>query len=227
MSIVVPLYNEDESFPILVERLNRLMDKLDFSVEVVLVNDGSTDRTESLMQDVSFTDDRYVSVFLSRNYGHQIAVSAGLQISKGSEAVMIIDGDLQDPPELLETFYAELKKGYDIIYGTRKIRPDEGWIKKKTSYLFYRLLNQLTETIIPYDSGDFCLLSRKVVDVLNKMPEKKRFIRGMRAWIGLNSKSITYEREARVAGTTKYPLKKCLDLHLMPFTVLVNYPLSL
>lgn len=212
VSIVVPLYNEYESFPILIQRLNTLLDNTALSIEVVLVNDGSSDDTEDLMSATALIDSRYVSVFLSRNYGHQIAVSAGLQVCRATEAVMIIDGDLQDPPELLSEFYEAYKSGYDIIYGTRKIRSDEGWFKRKTSHWFYRIINKLSETNIPYDSGDFCLLSRKVVDTLNKMPEKKRFLRGMRAWIGFKQKSIVYDREARAAGSTKYPLKKMLRL---------------
>ncbi len=184
------------------------------TLEVVLVDDGSIDRTAELMQEISYSDHRFQSVFLAKNYGHQIALSAGLSVCQGIEGVMVIDGDLQDPPELLNRFYDELKKGNEIVYGVRKIRDDEGWLKKKTSHWFYRMLNRLSSTTIPYDSGDFCMISRRAVNILNTMPEKKRFIRGMRAWIGLKQKGVPYDRDTRVAGETKYSFRKMIRLAL-------------
>ena len=212
ISIVAPLYNEEDSLPTLVERLNKLMDTLPFTTEVVLINDGSKDKTEELLYQLTLTDSRYHGVFLARNYGHQIALSAGLSVARGTKAIMVIDGDLQDPPELITPFYDKIKEGFDIVYGVRKIRSDEGMFKKWTSHLFYRLLKKISQIDIPLDSGDFCMMSRKVVDVLNKMPEKKRFIRGMRAWIGMRQIGVTYDRAERAAGETKYTLGKMVAL---------------
>lgn len=212
INIVIPLYNEEEVFEQLIERLTRLINEFPKSIEVILVDDGSSDKTPTLMTELALSDHRFQAIVLSRNFGHQIALSAGLEEVNASEGVMVIDGDLQDPPELLSQFYSEFKKGYDVIYGVRSIRRDEGLFKKKTSYYFYRVLRKLTNIDIPMDSGDFCFMSSRVVKVLSSMPEERRFIRGMRAWIGFNQTSVNYDRDERHAGATKYSIGKMLKL---------------
>ena len=203
LSILAPLYNEEESLPLLVARLNKLMDESPLRIEVVLVNDGSKDKTEDMMRQLALADSRYHCVFLARNYGHQLALSAGMSVVNGTEGVMVIDGDLQDPPELLSQFYDLLKQGNDVVYAVRKKRK-EGILKRAAYHLFYRLLKKISYIDIPLDSGDFCLMNRRVVDILNKMPEESRYIRGMRSWIGFKQVGLEYERDERQAGTSKY-----------------------
>lgn len=211
VSIVIPLYNESASFPSLIKRLDDLFSVVSLSIEVVLVDDGSRDDTAQLMQQISLNDSKYLCVFLARNYGHQIALSAGLAAATASEAIMIIDGDLQDPPELLPVFYEQFKQGYDVVYAVRKKRK-EGVIKRMGYLFFYRLLKSISYIQIPLDSGDFSLVSRRVVDILNKMPEESRFIRGMRTWIGFKQIGIEYERDERIAGQSKYSFRMLVRL---------------
>ncbi len=206
ISIIVPLYNESKVFAILIKRLQALMDSLSVKIEVVMVDDGSKDDTALQMIQTSLADKRFQSVLLSRNFGHQSAVSAGMKVARGTEAVFIIDGDLQDPPELLGEFYAQLQAGYEVIYAVRKKRK-ESFFKKIAYNSFYRLLKKISYIDIPLDSGDFSLLSRKVVDILNKMPEESRYIRGMRAWAGFKQMGVEYERQERQAGESKYSWK--------------------
>jgi polyisoprenyl-phosphate glycosyltransferase len=211
ISIVAPLYNESETLPKLVERLNTLMQNTPLSIEVVLVNDGSHDDTALLMQQLSLADSRYHSVFLARNYGHQIALTAGLAKARGTEGVMVIDGDLQDPPELLPDFYKKYQEGYDVVYAVREKRK-ENWFKRTAYRSFYRLLKSISYIDIPLDSGDFCFMSRRVVNILNQMPEESRYIRGMRSWVGFRQIGISYERAERAAGDSKYSFRKLLQL---------------
>jgi polyisoprenyl-phosphate glycosyltransferase len=211
ISIVAPLYNESETFPHLVKRLNDLMDNSPLAIEVILIDDGSRDNTAQLMQQLALSDDRYHCVFLARNHGHQLALTAGMSQVRGSEGIMVIDGDLQDPPELLPDFYAKLKEGYDVVYAVRKKRK-EGLIKKAGYFLFYRLLKAISYIDIPLDSGDFSLISRRVADILNKMPEESRYIRGMRSWIGFKQIGVEYERDERIAGEAKYNFKMLFRL---------------
>jgi polyisoprenyl-phosphate glycosyltransferase len=228
ISIVAPLYNESETLPQLVERLNALMDRFNnipisqyqnipisqypnISIEIVLVNDGSRDNTAALMQQLALTDPRYHCVFLARNYGHQIALSAGLSKARGTEGVLVIDGDLQDPPELLSDFYQKYQEGYDVVYAVRQKRKENA-LKKAAYRLFYRLLKAISYIDIPLDSGDFCFMSRRVVDILNQMPEESRYIRGMRSWIGFQQIGIAYERSERAAGDSKYGFRMLLNL---------------
>ncbi|WP_420153037.1 glycosyltransferase family 2 protein [Siphonobacter sp.] len=203
ISIVAPLYNESETFPHLVERLNKLMDRLPLTIEVVLIDDGSRDNTATLMQALALSDPRYHCVFLARNHGHQLALSAGMNEARGTEAIMVIDGDLQDPPELLEDFYKLYKEGYDVVYAVRRKRK-EGWIKRLAYHSFYRILRSISYIDIPLDSGDFALVSRRVVDVMNAMPEESRYLRGMRTWVGFKQTGVEYERDERIAGESKY-----------------------
>ena len=211
ISFVVPLYNESESFSKLVERLNKVIAEIPLTIEVVLVDDGSSDNTAELMQQLALLNEKYHCIFLARNYGHPIALSAGLASARATEAVMIIDGDLQDPPELLTKFYDYYKQGYDVVYGIRKKRK-EGWLKKTAYHSFYRLLKSISYIDLPLDTGDFSLISRRIIDILNKMPEESRYVRGMRAWIGFKQIGVEYEREERFAGSSKYSLKMLFKL---------------
>ncbi len=187
------------------------MDSCPLSVEVVLIDDGSRDNTALMMRQVALSDPRYHCVFLSRNHGHQLALSAGIARARGSEGLFIIDGDLQDPPELLPEFYKLLKEGNDVVYAVRRKRK-ENMAKRTGYYLFYRLLKSISYVEIPLDSGDFSLISRRVADVLIKMPEESRYLRGMRSWIGFKQVGFEYERDERVAGESKYSLKQLFRL---------------
>jgi polyisoprenyl-phosphate glycosyltransferase len=211
LNIVVPLYNEEKVFDKLINRLNDVIKNCDQSVEVILVDDGSKDSTAELMVALSSENENYHSVILSRNFGHQTALTAGLQYVNASEGVMIIDGDLQDPPELLYQFYENYLKGYDVIYAVRKKRK-EGAIKRALYNIFYRVLAKISYINIPIDSGDFSFISRKVVDNMNAMPEESRYLRGMRSWIGFKQLGLEYERAERADGESKYPFSKLLKL---------------
>lgn len=211
VSIVAPLFNERESFGPLVERLNALMDSLPYRVEVVLVDDGSRDNTADLIRLTALSDSRYHGVLLARNFGHQIAVTAGMAAAMGSEAVLIIDGDLQDPPELLPDFYRHIKNGYDVVYAVRWKRK-EGILKRFAYSTFYRILKSISYVDIPLDSGDFSMVSRRVVDIMNQMPEESRFLRGMRSWVGFKQIGVAYERSERVSGVPKYSFKMLRQL---------------
>ena len=211
VSIVIPLYNESEVLPHLVERINKLVNSSPLKIEVVLVDDGSRDNTAEQIQQLSLSDDRYQCVILARNYGHQLALSAGLAAATATEAIMIIDGDLQDPPELLTPFYELYKQGNDVVYAVRKKRKESA-LKKISYYIFYRILRSISYIEIPLDSGDFSLVSRRIVDVLNQMPEESRYIRGMRTWIGFKQIGYEYDRDERMAGDSKYSFKKLFKL---------------
>lgn len=226
ISIVAPLYNETESFPHLVARLNAVMEAMPFGIEVVLIDDGSRDDTAVQMQQLALADSRYHCVFLSRNYGHQIALTAGMASARGTEALFIIDGDLQDPPELLAEFYSKLQEGYDVVYAVRKKRK-ENWFKRIAYSTFYRLMRSISYVEIPLDSGDFSLISRRVADVLSQMPEESRFIRGMRSWIGFKQVGVEYERDARLAGESKYSFKMLRKLAYNGIFNFSEYPIKL
>lgn len=187
------------------------MSTTDISIEVVLVDDGSRDTTARQMSRLALMDARYQCVFLSRNYGHQLALSAGLSAARGTEAIMVIDGDLQDPPELFFDFYSQYQQGYDVVYAIRKKRK-EFILKKAAYFLFYRMLKKISYIEIPIDSGDFSLMSRRVVDILNSMPEESRYIRGMRSWIGFKQIGVEYERAERSADESKYSIKMLFRL---------------
>jgi glycosyltransferase involved in cell wall biosynthesis len=211
ISIVVPLYNEEAVFDKLIQRLTQVINATDFSCEVVLVDDGSIDNTAMLMEAICKKDSRFTGVILSRNYGHQLAVSAGLANSRGKKGVMIIDGDLQDPPELVNEFYKLLMSGNDVIYAIRKNRK-EGFFKKLAYKGYYRLQKKISNFNIPIDSGDFSMLSRRVVDTMVNMPEQSRYLRGMRAWVGFKQIGFEYDRDERQAGETKYSWTKLFEL---------------
>ena len=210
ISVVVPCYNEEESIAETHRRLDALAaDRPSECFEFVFVNDGSRDQTLKLLRCIAASDDRVRVVSFARNFGHQLAVTAGVDHARG-DAVVLIDADLQDPPEVIEDMIDHWKEGYEVVYGVRTDRPGESRFKRLTAHVFYRLLNWLSDTPIPLDTGDFRLMDRAVVDVLRNMPERDRFIRGMVSWIGFRQLALPYRRAERFAGSTKYPLRKML-----------------
>jgi dolichol-phosphate mannosyltransferase len=211
ISFIVPLLNEAKVFAALVERLNSFVTTLNKSCEIVLIDDGSSDSTPMLISELAMRDKRFHGIFLSRNFGHQYALSAGLAFARATEAVVILDGDLQDPPEVFNAFYDAFLQGNDVVYGIRRKRK-ENLVKRISYRLFYRLLKNISNSPIDLDSGDFSLLSRRVVNVINSMPEQSRFLRGMRSWVGFKQKGIVYERNARHAGEPKYTIQKLVSL---------------
>ncbi|MFM2395257.1 MAG: hypothetical protein RLZZ546_3240 [Bacteroidota bacterium] len=225
INIVIPLYNESFVFQNLINRITHLLNTSNISIEVILVDDGSTDDTALLIAKLSKIDKRFQAVILSRNFGHQIALTAGLSYVNASEAVFILDGDLQDPPELLTEFYAKYKEGYDVVYAVRKKRK-EGFFKTLAYKLFYKILKSISYIDIPLDSGDFSLVSKKVIDQLNSMPEESRFIRGMRSWVGFNQIGIEYNRSEREQGESKYTFSKLLKLALNGIFNFSEFPIK-
>ena len=218
LSVVVPCYNEEGSLRTLHERVTQVCKaQVGESYEIVLVNDGSKDATLDILRAMANADPRVVAIDLSRNYGHQLALSAGLQVCRG-EYILILDADLQDPPELLPDMMAMAQSGADVVYGTRTDRKGETWFKRATAAQFYRFLNWVSEVDIPRDTGDFRLMTRSVLDALNAMPENDRFIRGMVSWLGFNQKPIHYNRDPRFAGETNYTLKHMLRLSVDAIT---------
>lgn len=225
LSAVVPCYNEQECIIETYKRLTKICAaSVGHSYELVFVNDGSTDTTLEKLVQLSNLDPHVVIVDLARNYGHQIALSAGLEISSG-DRVFIIDADLQDPPELLPEMMGKMDDGYDVVYGQRQTRAGETGFKRLTAAAFYRALRTLSNTDIAADTGDFRLMSRRAVDHLNAMPERFRFVRGMVSWIGLNQCAFPYQRQARFAGKTHYPLTKMLGLAVDAITSFSVVPL--
>jgi polyisoprenyl-phosphate glycosyltransferase len=210
VSFVIPIYNEEEVFSTLIDRLDSLMAKIDMISEVVLVDDGSKDRSASMMYDLALSDKRYHSVFLSRNFGHQTALTAGLDVARGNY-IMILDADLQDPPELFFDFMAVINRGYDVVYGVRKNRK-ENFLFRFCYDAFYSLLSRVADFPIPKDSGDFCLMTRRAVNAIQKNREESRFIRGLRSWVGFRQYPFPYERQARFAGVSKYTFGKLFKL---------------
>jgi polyisoprenyl-phosphate glycosyltransferase len=208
-SLVIPAHNEEGVVDELVLRLQELMERLDGSAEVILVDDGSRDRTYELMQKHAALDNRFKLVKLSRNFGHQIALTAGVDLATG-DAVIVLDADLQDPPEVVLELAARWREGYDIVYAVREERDGETRFKRATASWFYRGFNRISEVKVPLDVGDFRLVDRRALDVLARMRESNRFVRGMFSWIGLNQAGVVYHRQERFAGETKYPLRKML-----------------
>lgn len=214
VSIVIPCFNESEVIDFTVEELLSVTgDISNYKFELIFVNDGSSDDTELKLLAYSKQHENIRTISFSRNFGHQQAVSAGLDVSTG-DAVVLIDADLQDPPKVISDMIVKWEEGFDVVYGTRASREGESWFKRVTAKSFYRLLSYLSEVEIPLDTGDFRLMDRQVVDHLIAMPEKSRFIRGMVSWIGFNQTAITYERSARFAGESKYPLTKMIKFGL-------------
>ncbi len=225
-SIIAPIYNEDESLPELYKRVSEVMDRTHEPWELILVNDGSRDKSAEIIRDLAAKDKRIRPVMFARNFGHQIAVTAGLDFSQG-DAVIIIDADLQDPPEVILELIDKWREGFEVVYAVRAEREGETWFKKFTASTFYRLIYRITDVKIPLDTGDFRLLDRKVVDVMNKMREHHRFLRGMASWVGFRQIGVNYKRAPRFAGVTKYPFRKMLKLALNAITSFSYFPLQL
>jgi len=210
LSVVIPCYNEEPVVRECHKRLSGALKSID-NYELIFVNDGSKDATLSILKELRVSDERVKIVSFSANRGHQVAVTAGLDYARGG-AIAIIDADLQDPPELIPAMLDKLREGYDVVYGKRKSREGDSAFKKATAWGLYRILNKLTSTDIPPDTGDFRLISRKAADAIRAMPENNRFLRGMFAWIGFKQTAIEFEREKRFAGETKYPLRSMMKL---------------
>ncbi|MDS0526130.1 glycosyltransferase [Clostridium sp. SHJSY1] len=210
-SIVVPLFNEELVINESYRRLKEVMDTTKETYEIVFVNDGSKDKTKELTENICKNDGNIKLINFSRNFGHQPAITAGMEIAKGN-AVIVIDADLQDPPEVMLDMIKKWKEGYDVVYGKRAKREGETFFKKVTAKSYYRLLKSMTTVDIPVDTGDFRLIDRRVCDALNSLPEKNRFVRGLVSWLGFKQTSVEFVRQERFAGETKYPLKKMLKL---------------
>jgi len=225
-SIIAPIFNELENLPLLYARVREELDKTEQGWELIMVDDGSKDGSTEVIRKLAASDERVRPVIFARNFGHQIAVSAGLDYSRG-DAVIIIDSDLQDPPEVIGELIAKWREGYQVVYAVRTEREGETKFKTQTASLFYRMIDRITDVKIPLDTGDFRLMDRKVVDVMVAMREHNRFLRGMSAWTGFRQIGVEYKRKARHAGVTKYPLKKMLRLAMNAVTGFSMWPLQL
>jgi dolichol-phosphate mannosyltransferase len=211
LSIIIPVYSEEEVIDECYRRVKAMLNTLrDIDHEIIFINDGSTDNTLHKLKSICRKDKKVKITSFSKNFGHQVAVTAGLKKSRG-DMIAIMDADLQDPPELIPKMIEKLKEGYDLVYGKRKKREDKK-VKKFIAAFYYRILEKMSETRIPVDTSDFALLNRKVVNALNKMEERNRYLRGLRAWVGFNQTNFDFDRDARFAGETKYPFLKSLKL---------------
>ncbi len=225
-SLVIPIYNEEENITEMYRRLHQVMEQLDGDVELILIDDGSRDRSLTMMRELHHRDNRIHYLSLARNFGHQIAVTAGLNFVQG-KCIIVMDADLQDPPELILTMIDKWHQGYQVVYAQRISRQQESRLKRLTAYLFYRILRRLAKVDIPVDTGDFCLMDRQVVDILNSMPERNRYIRGLRAWVGFRQTSVLFERNPRFAGDVKYTFAKSLALAIDGIISFSTVPLRL
>jgi dolichol-phosphate mannosyltransferase len=227
LSVIIPCYNEQEVIKETIKRLKTFADGLkNIDVEFIFVDDGSRDQTLTILKSFATSDSRIKTISFARNFGHQIALTAGVDAARG-DAIVLIDADLQDPPEVVHEMIKKWEEGYDVVYGTRTERPGESVFKLATARLFYRLLNKLSSVPIPLDAGDFRLMSRPVADVLRAMPERDRFIRGMVSWVGFKQIALPYKRAQRFAGETKYPLKKMLTFAFDGILSFSSKPLEL
>lgn len=212
LSVVIPVYNEEDNLTALYTRLTHVLADTGLEYEILFVNDGSQDKSGERLDDFAARDDRLVVVELARNFGHQAAITAGLDHTRGS-GVIVMDADLQDPPEVIPQLIAKWQEGHDVVYAVRKKRR-ESWSKRTAYAAFYRLLQRVADVTIPLDAGDFCIMDRRVVDLLRRMPERNRFVRGLRSWVGLNQVGLAYDRQARHAGKPKYTLSRLISLAL-------------
>lgn len=226
ISVVAPVFNEEETLPEFYRRVQAVMDGLGEPWELVLVDDGSSDGSFRIAQELHKQDPHVRVVRFARNFGHQIAITAGLDYARG-DAVVTIDSDLQDPPEVIPDLIARWQEGYHVVYGVRSEREGESWFKLFTARLFYRLIAALTDVRIPVEAGDFRLLDRKVVEDMRRLREHRRFIRGMTSWVGYRQIGVPYHRHARFAGQTKYPFRKMFRLALDAITGFSDVPLRL
>src|SRR5476649_1719779 len=224
LSVVAPCFNEEGVLPEFVRRVAAVLDGIGGTAEIVLVDDGSRDDTWAVITEAAARDPRVIGVRLMRNHGHQLALTAGLSVCRG-ERILIIDADLQDPPELLPDMIALMDQGADVVYGRRRKRAGESLFKRASAALFYRLIGRMTDVEIPSDAGDFRLVTRRVLDLLLAMPERHRFIRGMVAWIGGRQVPLLYDRHARAAGESKYPVSKMIRFAVDAITAFSIVPL--
>lgn len=225
LSVIIPVFNEEENLLTLHGRLTRALVNLGMEYEIVLVDDGSQDQSPDILRRLEAEDQRIVIVEFARNFGHQVAISAGLEQSRG-RVVCIMDADLQDPPEVLHTFLAKWREGWEVVYAIRTERKE--WWGKRLAYAgFYRLLQRVANIDIPLDAGDFCVMDRRVVDLLVRMPERNRFVRGIRSWVGFKQIGVPYERHARHAGAPKYTFRKLLYLALDGLISFSHMPLRI
>jgi len=225
-SIIAPVFNESATLPEFYRRVSETMQSLGESWELVVIDDGSRDNSAEIMRDLARQDPHVRPVIFARNFGHQLAVTAGLDYSRG-QAVVIIDSDLQDPPEVIPDLIAKWREGFEVVYAVRTEREGETWFKLFTASLFYHLIYRITDVDIPRDTGDFRLLDHKVVNVLNQMRERHRFLRGMSVWVGFRQTGVGYKRHARFAGETKYPLKKMIKFASDAITGFSYLPLQI
>ena len=224
-SVIAPVFNEVDGLGEFYKVLKAVMDSVGESWELLLVDDGSTDGSRKIILDLAEADSHVVPLIFTRNFGHQIAVTAGMDHAHG-DAVIIIDSDLQDPPQVIPDLIAKWKEGYEVVYAVRREREGETWFKRASAAAFYRLIDRITDVRIPLDTGDFRLLDREVLSTLNTMHEKDRFLRGMSAWVGFNQIGVEYDRKSRFAGKSKYPFKKMLKLAFNAITGFSTLPLQ-
>jgi len=224
-SIIVPLYNEEEVLPQTYPRLKKVMESLDDSYEVIMINDGSKDKTAFMAKEICLENPSFKMINFSRNFGHQTAITAGMDHARG-QAIIVIDADLQDPPEIIPQMIAKWKEGFEVVYGRRISRKGETFFKKFTARMFYRTLNKLVDIKMPTDVGDFRLIDKKVKDALITIPEHNRYVRGLISWLGFKQTSVDFARDARAAGETKYPFRKMIKLALDGITSFSYKPLK-
>jgi dolichol-phosphate mannosyltransferase len=212
-SFIIPIYNEEETISEMYRRVSAVMDQMDGPVELLLIDDGSKDCSLEMLRELHHQDGRVLYLSFARNFGHQIAVTAVLNFAKG-QVIVVMDADLQDPPEVVLDMVEKWREGYHVVYAQRTQRRQESWSKRLLAYGFYRVLKSLAEVDIPTDTGDFCLMDRQVVNVLNAMPERHRYIRGLRSWVGFRQTAVSFDRDPRFAGRAKYTVIKSLALGL-------------
>lgn len=225
LSVIIPVFNEEANILPMYERLSKVVQQLALSAEFIFVNDGSRDQTIHVIKGLAGSDSKVKYINFSRNFGHQIAVSAGLDACCG-EAVVIIDADLQDPPELIVDLYKKMQEGYAVVYAKRRSRIGEGFMKKTTARLFYRILSRITNFEIPVDTGDYRIITRQVTEILKHMPEQHKYLRGQIAWVGFNQTFVEYDRQERLAGQTGYTYRKMIRFALDGITSFSRFPLK-
>lgn len=224
--MVIPVFNEETNLPVLYERLVNSVTSISNEYELIFVNDGSKDNSLNVIKALSLKNPQVKYIDFSKNFGHQLAVFAGLENAKG-DAIVIIDADLQDPPELIKELYVKMKEGYDVVYAQREQRAGESWHKLLTAKLFYRFINKLSDVAIPMDTGDYRIISKKINAIIVSMPERNKFLRGQIAWAGFNQTSVTYKRDERYAGKTNYSYSKMFAFAFDGITAFSNLPLRL